>query len=161
LFGKQALLTAGGNLHANQIQIGLFPSVERNPNRLALNQAAGNDNPGVLQTSAHANVTNFASFTQEAIDLLNGRLHLEGGLRWDYFRFNVRSGVNETPISNEIFSGVQSAARLQPKLSAAYTVSNHMPLTFYVNYGRGINSQDARGVVQESDSPKIATTDFY
>jgi len=56
---------------------------------------------------------------------------------------------------------VQSAARLQPKLAVAYTVSNRMPVTFYVNYGRGINSQDARGVVQQPDSPKIATTDFY
>ncbi|HEU0251720.1 MAG TPA: carboxypeptidase regulatory-like domain-containing protein [Pyrinomonadaceae bacterium] len=77
-----------GNLHANQIQIGLFPFVERTLNRLPLNQAAGIDNPGVLQTNAHANVTNFAGYAQEALDLLNGRLHLEAGLRWDYFRFS-------------------------------------------------------------------------
>jgi outer membrane receptor protein involved in Fe transport len=161
LFRSQALLTAGANIHANQIQIGLFPSFERNPNRLALNQAAGIDNPGVLQTNAHANVTNFAGYAQEAIDFLNGRLHLEGGLRWDSFRFNVRNGVNETPTTQELFGGVESAARFQPKASAAYTVSNRLPLTFYVNYGRGINSQDARGVVQQPDSPRVATTDFY
>lgn len=161
LFRKQALLTVGGNLHANQIQIGLLPSVERNPNRLALNQAAGIDNPGVLQANAHANVTNVAGYAQEAIDLLNGRLHLEGGLRWDYFRFSVRNGVNQTPTTHQLFAGVQSAIRFQPKASAAYTVSDRMPLTLYVNYGRGINSQDARGVVQQPDSPKIATTDFY
>ena len=161
LFGKQSLLTLGGNLHANQIQIGLFPSIERNPNRLALNQAAGINNRGVLQTNAHANVTNFAGFAQEAIDLLNGRLHLEAGVRWDYFRFNVRNGSNETPTTQELFGGVEGAARFQPKASAAYTVSNRMPLTLYVNYGRGINSQDARGVVQQPDSPKVATTDFY
>jgi outer membrane receptor protein involved in Fe transport len=160
-FRGQALLTTGGNLHANQIQIGLFPSVDRNPNRLALNQAAGIDNPGVLQTNAHANVTNFAGHAHESIDLLNGRLHFEAGLRWDYFRFNVRDGSNETPTTQEFFSGVQSAARLQPKASAAYTISNRIPLTFYANYGRGINSQDARGVVQQPDSPRIATTDFY
>ena len=93
-------------------------------------------------------MANFAGYAQEAIDLLNGRLHLEGGLRWDYFRFNVRNGVNETPTSKEFFAGVESAARLQPKISAAYTVSDRVPLTFYVNYGRGINSQDARGVVR-------------
>lgn len=161
LFRKQALLTVGGNLHANQIQIGLFPSIKRNPNRLALNQAAGIDNPGVLQTNAHANVTNFASFAQEAIDLLNGRLQLEAGLRWDYFRFSVRNGSNETPTTQELFAGVDGATRFQPKASAAYTVSDRIPLTLYVNYGRGINSQDARGVVQQADSPKIATTDFY
>lgn len=161
LLGRQALFTSGGNLHASQIQIGLFPSVERNPNRLALNQAAGIDNPGVLQTNAHANVTNLAGYAQEALNLLNGRLHLEGGVRWDYFRFNVRNGSNETPATRELFSGVQSAARFQPKASVAYTISDRTPLTFYVNYGRGINSQDARGVVQQPDSPKIATTDFY
>ena len=36
-----------------------------------------------------------------------------------------------------------------------------MPLTLHVNYGRGINSTDARGVVQRPDQPRIATTDFY
>ena len=161
LFRKQALLTVGGNLHANQIQIGLFPSSERNPNRLALNQSAGIDNPGVLQTNAHASVTNFAGYAQEAIDLLNGRLHVEAGLRWDYFRFSVRDGINETPTTQELFGGVQGAHRFQPKASVAYTISDRMPLTLYANYGRGINSQDARGVVQQSDSPKVATTDFY
>jgi outer membrane receptor protein involved in Fe transport len=29
------------------------------------------------------------------------------------------------------------------------------------NYGRGINSIDARGVVQRPDQPRLATTDFY
>ncbi|HKR10619.1 MAG TPA: carboxypeptidase-like regulatory domain-containing protein, partial [Pyrinomonadaceae bacterium] len=141
----QALLTAGGNVHASQIQLGLFPSFERNPNRLALNQAAGIDNPGVLQTNAQANITNFAGYAQEAIDLLHGRLHLEGGLRWDYFRFNVRNGSNETPAARDVFGGVQRAARFQPKAAAAYTISDRLPVTVYANYGRGINSQDARG----------------
>ena len=36
-----------------------------------------------------------------------------------------------------------------------------MPMTFYFNYGRGVSSQDARGVVQRPDKPKISTTDFY
>jgi len=161
LFGKQSVVTIGGNFQSNQIRLGLFPSRERNPNRLELNQTAGIDNPNVLRATAHADVTNFAGYAQEAIDLLNGRLHLEAGLRWDYFRFNVASGVNQTPTATESFAGVQSAARFQPKTSVAYTVSDQFPLTFYVNYGRGINSQDARGVVQQPDSPKIATTDFY
>ena len=43
----------------------------------------------------------------------------------------------------------------------SYTFSDRFPLTAYVNYGRGINSQDARGVVQQPGSPKLATTDFY
>jgi outer membrane receptor protein involved in Fe transport len=161
LFGKQAVLTAGSNFHANQVQLGLFPSVARNPDRLELNRAIGIDNPNVLRTGAHATVTNLAGYAQEAIDLLNGRLHLEGGLRWDYFRFNISDGINQTPITEESFAGVQGAERFQPKGSAAYSVSDRFPLTFYLNYGRGINSQDARGVVQRPESPKLATTDFY
>jgi len=36
-----------------------------------------------------------------------------------------------------------------------------VPVTISFNYGRGINTQDARGIVQRPDSPRIATTDFY
>ncbi len=161
LFGKQALLTVGGNFIANQINVGLWPSDERNPNRLELNQSLGINNPAVLLTRANAGVTNVAGYVQQAIDLLRGRLHLEAGLRYDYFRFNVSNGVNQTPTDTLFFSGRTSAARFQPKASAAYTVSDRVPLTFYLNYGRGINSQDARGIIQQPDSPKIATTDFY
>jgi outer membrane receptor protein involved in Fe transport len=31
----------------------------------------------------------------------------------------------------------------------------------HANYGRGINSIDARGVVQKPNEPRLATTDFY
>jgi outer membrane receptor protein involved in Fe transport len=161
LFGRQALFTAGGNLHASQINVGLFPSVARDPNRLELNRALGIDNPGVLQTSARANVTNVAGYVQQGLDLVRGRLHIEGGLRYDYFRFGVSDGVNETPSETTFFSGTRGSARLQPKVSAAYTFSDRVPVTAYFNYGRGINSQDARGVVQQPESPTVATTDFY
>jgi outer membrane receptor protein involved in Fe transport len=161
LFGHQALLTAGSNLHANQINIGLFPAVARNPNRLDLNRSLGVDNPDILRTVAHADVTNIAGYAQQTLDLLKGRLHLEGGLRYDYFRFVVRDGLNETPFSHSPFSGESSAARWQPKASVSYTISDRFPLTAYLNYGRGINSQDARGIVQQPGSPQLATTDFY
>jgi outer membrane receptor protein involved in Fe transport len=36
-----------------------------------------------------------------------------------------------------------------------------LPLTLHANYGRGINSIDARGVVQMPGRPRLATTDFY
>jgi outer membrane receptor protein involved in Fe transport len=161
LFGHSALFTAGANVLAAQINIGLLPSVSRNPNRLQLNLLQGIDNPNVLLTQAHANVTNGAGYVQQSIYLLQGRLHLEGGLRYDYFRFNIRDGFNQTPADTTPFSGIEGSGRFQPKASAAYTISGRVPLTFYVNYGRGINSQDARGVIQQPDSPKVATTDFY
>ncbi|MBK7707051.1 MAG: hypothetical protein IPJ30_15145 [Acidobacteria bacterium] len=34
-------------------------------------------------------------------------------------------------------------------------------MTLYANYGRGISSQDARGVARDPNGPKISTTDFY
>lgn len=161
LFGQQALLTAGGNILSNQILVGLYPAFERNPNRLELNQALSIDNSAVLLTRAHANVTNTGSFIQQGINFLDGHLHVEGGLRYDYFRFAVRDGLNETPTEMMTFSGAEGAGRFQPKAAVAYTVSHRFPLTIYLNYGRGINSQDARGVVQQPSAPKIATTDFY
>ncbi len=161
IFGQQALLTAGANLHASQIAVGLFPALARVPNRLELNRARGIDNPGVLLTRANAAVTNTAGYIQQSLNLLHGHLRLEGGLRYDYFRFNVSDGVNQTPTETTFFSGVEGAGRFQPKAAVAYTVSDRVPLTFYVNYGRGINSQDARGVIQQRAAPKIAKTDFY
>ena len=89
------------------------------------------------------------------MDFFQGKLHIEGGLRWDYFRFGVDDRVDLAR------SGIEGASRLQPKAALAYTPSFRIPLTLYFNYGRGINTQDARGVVERPSSPRIATTDFY
>jgi hypothetical protein len=87
--------------------------------------------------------------------LLLARLHVEGGLRWDYFRFSVEDRVDAYR------SGVQNATKFQPKFGLAYRPSRSVPVTLSFNYGRGINTQDARGIVQRPDSPRIATTDFF
>ena len=188
LFGKQSLLTVGGNLHFNQINVGLYPSTSRNPNRKFL---PGNvNNPNVLLTSAKANVNNYAGYVQNGIDLFDGHLHLEAGLRFDYFSFDVNGfelggTITETPIERRItaenngnarfscrqfaaltteclsLNGKEGAARFQPKLSAVYSPFETFPISFYGNYGRGISSQDARGVVRNPDAPKVSTTDFY
>jgi outer membrane receptor protein involved in Fe transport len=141
LFGQQALFTAGANLHASQINVGLNKTVERAPIERV--------------TSALAHITNGAGYVQQGIDFFEGRLHLEGGLRYDYFRFSVDDKVN--PLS----SGTQGAGSVQPKASISYTPSTRFPATIYFNYGRGIASQDARGVVQQPSSPQISTTDFF
>ncbi|MBI4474557.1 MAG: TonB-dependent receptor [Acidobacteria bacterium] len=133
LFGNSALLATGTNFHDNQIHVGLFP-VERRV-------------PFGVNTRAFAHVTNGAGYAQNGIDLLQNRLHLEAGLRWDYFRFKIGNEVSD--------------AKLQPKFAIAYTPSHRFPLTASFNYGRGINTQDARGIMQRPESPKIATTDFY
>src|SRR5262249_44560963 len=57
--------------------------------------------------------------------------------------------------------GKESAGKFQPKIALAWSPLEKTPISFYVNYGRGISSQDARGVVRNPDAPKISTTDFY
>lgn len=150
MFGQRALLIAGANFHDNQINVGLFPAIGRAPLSLATAQAQG-----LTYTEAGAHVTNTAGYIQQGLDLLHGHVHVEGGLRYDYFRFNVSDRVDPR------FSGTQGAARLQPKFNLAVVPTDRVPLTLYFNYGRGISSQDARGVVQQPDGERISTTDFY
>ncbi len=163
LFGLPVLLIAGGNLHATQVSVSLLPSVGRQPLDIT--------------TSAHATIINNAGYVQQGLDLIGGRLHLEGGLRYDAFRFHVEAG--DSPALSRVArpssaaasrveagdspapSGTETAGRLQPKASFAFTPSRRLPLTLHGNYGRGIASQDARGVVQQPGGPKISTTDFY
>jgi hypothetical protein len=135
------LLTAGGNFHANQINVGLYPRLARLPT-------------GVT-TRAHAAVTNGAGYVQDVWSFLDGRLQLGGGLRYDVFRFGVQDRV-EPHISASSVTG-----RVQPKANLAYTPAHRVPVTLYANYGRGISSLDARGVVREPRGTHLAATDFY
>ena len=66
-------------------------------------------------------------------------LRLLGGLRADYYDFNV------TALSNTSFAGKKTDSRVSPKLGLAYTLSNSIEI--YGNWGRGFHSNDARGVV--------------
>ena len=141
LFGQTALLTVGSNFHDNQINVGLFHTQARQVFYIA--------------TSAHAHVTSMAGYAQQSVDLKGPRLHFDAGLRFDYFRFDVDDHLNPT------HTGVQGVSQFQPKLGVAFTPSNRIPLSLYANYGRGISSQDARGIVQRPDTPKLSTTDFY
>jgi TonB-dependent receptor-like protein len=152
--GQRALLNVGANYHDNQINVGLFPSLNRSPSRKFISQENLAD-PDILHTSALARVANLAGYVQQGLDLFAGHLHLEGGLRYDYFHFSVDDRIDATA------SGAQGASRAQPKFNLALTPSDKVPMTFYFNYGRGISSQDARGVVQRPDRPRVSTTDFY
>jgi hypothetical protein len=75
LFGQSALLTIGSNFHDNQINVGLNQTVARRIQE--------------VHTSAHAHVTNAAGYAQQGIDFLHQRVHIDAGLRFDYFRFDV------------------------------------------------------------------------
>jgi hypothetical protein len=141
IFGHSAPLSAGSNFHDNQIHVGLLHTEDR--------QVLD------VSTSAHAHVTNMAGYVQQGVDLLHQRLHLDAGLRLDYFRFHVDDHLDSS------HSGLQDVARFQPKANLIYTPSALVPFTFYASYGRGISSQDARGVIQHPGQPKVALTDFY
>lgn len=139
--GVQSLFTVGANYHDNQINVGLYPRIERTPT-------------GVT-SGANVRVTNGAGYVQQAFNLLSGKLQASAGLRYDIFRFDVRDRV---AIEN---SGVETAGNWQPKFGVAFTPSHALPLTLHANYGRGISTSDARAVVQYPDGQKIATTDFF
>lgn len=140
-FGAQALLTAGGNFHANQINVGLYPRIGRMPT-------------GVT-TRAHAAVTNSAGYLMQSLSMAQGRLQLNGGLRYDVFRFDLRDRVD--PVN----SAAETAGRWQPKAALAFTPTLRLPLTVHLNYGRGISSIDARSIIQSPKDTRVASTDFY
>jgi outer membrane receptor protein involved in Fe transport len=138
--GIQTVFTAGANFHDNQINVGLYSREGRVP----------------LDTTtlAHAHVTNGAGYMQESVSLFNGAVLIGGGLRFDQFRFGVRDLVDPA------MSGVEPAGRWQPKASIAWTPSKRAGVKLFANYGRGISTADARGIVQHPESERVATTDF-
>jgi hypothetical protein len=141
LFGRPALLVAGGSLHASQIAVSLLPSTGRQ----ALETS----------TSAHADVTNGGLYVEHGLDVLPARLHVQAGLRYDAFRFAVEDRVDAAA------SGTRSSGRVQPKFGLVASPLARLPLRLHVNYGRGIASQDARGVVRSDAGPRVSTTDFW
>jgi hypothetical protein len=136
-----ASFLAGLNFHNNEINVGLYPREGRVPTGLT--------------TGANAHVTNEAGYAQEILSFWRGRLLVGGGLRFDEFRYSVQDRVNPEA------GGLHYAGRWQGKGNVAFTPAHVVPLTFHLNYGRGINSVDARGVVQHPEQPRLATTDFY
>ncbi|MGI9106815.1 MAG: TonB-dependent receptor [Pyrinomonadaceae bacterium] len=168
LFGGQALLNVGGNFLASQINVGLSRSIERRPLSAV--------------TQAKANVTNLGGYIQQSLNLFDGHVRVEGGLRYDYFRF-AADGFNVSRVAggfDPAFGGTRGTSRFQPKAAISYTPADKVPVTVYFNYGRGIASQDARGVVGGfisdeqgatgspapnspgiSSGPPVSTTDFY
>lgn len=157
LFGSTAILTAGGGFHASQVNVGLYPSVGRVPNRKLL---AGNEtNPDVLLTSAKTRINNYSGYVQSEFHFLDGHLRVEAGLRFDHFTFKVDGFEQAAEV--RLLKGSESSSRFQPKASISLSPFDRLPVTFFANYGRGIASQDARGIVRNTDGPKIATTDFF
>src|SRR5262249_30762284 len=100
-------------------------------------------------------IANSAGYLQQCLQFLHGRLSLTGGLRWDYFSWRDDDQINSS------VSGTLAANKFQPKASISYAPSSRIPLNLSFKFGRGINTQDARGIVEMPNSPRIATTNFY
>lgn len=138
--GVRGLITAGANLHANQILVGMYGRAGRTPFE--------------TRSLAQADVTNAAGYAQTSVSLFGDRLTLTGGVRQDTFWFGVEDKVEAE------FSRGDRAGMWQPKASVAWTPSRRAPVSLQYSYGRGISSLDARGVVRAGDGRKIAVTDF-
>lgn len=70
-------------------------------------------------------------------------LRFLGGLRADYYSFDVTdlNGISE--------EGSESDSIISPKVGVAYRISDR--IESYANWGRGFHSNDARGVVNDTD----------
>lgn len=144
MLGRPTMVTAGVNLYDSWVNVDLFHTKARKV------IAPTEDAP---QTEANAHLTNEALYFQSAIDL--SRLHVDLGLRYDGFHFQSVDRISPTS------PGVQYDNEIQPKINVMWTPSLRLPLSFYANYGRGISSGDARGILLHPEAPKVTRTDFY
>ena len=71
------------------------------------------------------------------------KLRLMGGLRGDYYDFDVVAHNTNSA------AGHDTAARTSPKVGLAFAANS--AIEFYGNWGRGFHSNDARGVVNTLD----------
>jgi outer membrane receptor protein involved in Fe transport len=76
-------------------------------------------------------------------------LRLVGGMRADYFGFDVTDNLQQLSDTVPGTSGVKSSSIFSPKLNAI--LGPFYKTEFYLNYGQGFHSNDARGVVRSED----------
>ena len=144
LWGHPGLFMAGANLAESWINVDLFHAKDRQIIAPV---------PGDQWTEANVHILNPAIYVQQGIDLPH--LHLDGGLRWDEFRFNVADQL--VPAN----SGPSFAGSAEPKFNLVYTPVLGFPVALHFNYGRAATSQDARGIALAPAAPKAAATNFY
>jgi outer membrane receptor protein involved in Fe transport len=77
----------------------------------------------------------------EASWLATQKLRFLGGVRFDYYHFDV------TAHSAGSFAGSDTDGLVSPKLGLAYLAADNIEL--YANWGKGFHSNDARGVVND------------
>jgi opacity protein-like surface antigen len=110
-------------------------------------------NVGVYNTDARAFVASLGRFAvNEASGSLYGEamvkpvegVRLTGGLRGDYYHYDVRA---RDAAAADLGAGSGHDTIVSPKFAAAYSPSDQFE--FYANWGRGFHSNDVRGAVNE------------
>jgi outer membrane receptor protein involved in Fe transport len=87
----------------------------------------------------------------EVTYLPTSRLRIIGGLRADYYDFEVTANQPGTVTADSPGSvaGSKTDSRVSPKLNLAFAINSHVEL--YGNWGKGFHSNDARGVVNPAN----------
>jgi outer membrane receptor protein involved in Fe transport len=135
LFGLRWNTSVGASLRADQVENTLGPTVERKR---------------IGQTvDARVRQSSLGLYVQEDVSV-RPWLRLVGGARADYFGFNVEDRLENLSDSAGRSSGVRSAAQISPK--ASLVIGPFHNTEFYLNYGHGFHSNDARGVVRRPDA---------
>jgi hypothetical protein len=91
-----------------------------------------------------------ASLYTEAAWRPFGGLRVMGGLRGDYYHFNVRA-LDAPAAALGVGSG--NATILSPKVDVAYKLSDNVEI--YADWGRGFHSNDVRGAVTSTPVPVL------
>lgn len=144
LFGHSSLLMVGSNLTDHWINVDLFHAQDRQIIAPV---------PGSPWTLDNVHIGNVAVYAQQGVEFPH--LHVDLGLRFDEYRFNLTDRLVPTN------SGLQSAGGAEPKVNIVYTPSTHFPLALHFNFGRALTSQDARGMALDPSAPRAAATNFY
>jgi len=144
VLGVPALFTAGANFGDNWINVDLFHDKDRQ----IIAPVSGKP-----RTETNVHITNPAVYAQEGMDFPH--LHVEAGLRFDEFRFNLTDRL--VPAN----SGLNYAGSAEPKVNIVFTPSERVPVALHFNFGRAVTSQDARGLALDPAAPKVAATNFY
>ncbi len=133
LFGKDSVTEVGLQIRHDHIDVGLFNSRAR-----VAFQTVSND---------HVNETGIGAYVQDATSWTPWFRTLVG-LRGD--NVDMRMRALQVPDN----SGSGSGNRLSPKVSLIF--GPWEKTEFFANAGRGFHSNDARGVIDKTDSTSVA-----
>jgi len=82
----------------------------------------------------------------------NDKLRLELGGRYDYLTFNVEDHIPSDTLRQN-YSGFNYQTAFSPKVNLIYSPSSRYQ--FFMNYGHGFHSNDARSTVQEQTQHQL------